>query len=316
MSFQSPLLLIGLLAVPLLIGFYLYNQRRRHQYTVRFTNLALLNQVVGKGPGFRRHVPAILFVVALTGLLVSLAKPQATLRVPKEKASVVLAIDVSGSMAATDVQPTRIDAAISAARTLVDDLPGQDSIGVISFNSQATVVAPLTTDHGSVKDALGQLQPGGGTAIGDAIQASLSLLGPVVDQSGKAPKKPPAIIVLLTDGSSNRGIDPLTAAAQAQLTGVPVETIGIGARNQTTQVFGQTVDGVDEQALQAIASATGGHYFYAADQGQLHQIYDTLGSRIGFTLTKVDLTIPVMATATFLLVIGGLFSLRWFRLLP
>jgi Ca-activated chloride channel homolog len=315
MSFQSPWLLIGLLAVPLLAGLYLVSQQRRRAYAVRFTNLALLRQVVGKGPGFRRHLPPIIFLIALSGLLLSMARPQATIRVPKEKASVVLAIDVSGSMAATDVSPTRIEAAVKAARTLIDQLPAQDQVGLISFNSRAFVVAPLTTDHGAIKDALGTLQPGGGTAIGDAIQASVAQLATVADQAGGA-KKPPAIIVLLTDGSNNRGIAPLDAASQAQLAGIPIETVGIGARNQTTQIQGQTIDGVDEQTLQAIASATGGKYFYAADEAQLRQIYNSLGSRIGFTTTKIDLTTPVLAGGIILLVIGGLFSLRWFRLLP
>ncbi|TMF28330.1 MAG: VWA domain-containing protein [Chloroflexi bacterium] len=129
MSFQSPWLLLGLLAIPLLVGFYITSQRRRRAYAVRFTNLALLNQVMGKGPGFRRHLPAILFVAGVAGLLLSMARPQASIRVPKGQTSVMLAVDVSGSMAATDVQPTRIEAAIAAGRTLIDKLPSNASGG-------------------------------------------------------------------------------------------------------------------------------------------------------------------------------------------
>lgn len=315
MSFQSPLLLIGLLAIPLLIGFYLASQKRRQTYTVRFTNLALLSQVVGKGPGFRRHLPAILFVAGLAGLLISMARPQATIRIPKGQTSVMLAVDVSGSMAATDVQPTRIDAAIAAGRTLIDKLPGNAQIGLVIFNAQAQVLAPLTSDKGSVKDALGTLSPGGGTAIGDAIAASVAQLATVVDPNGPKSQNY-ARVILLTDGSSNTGVDNLTAAARAARAHIPVDTIGIGSRNQTVMVQGIAVDGVDEQALQQISSATGGKYYFAADEGQLNKIYGDLGSHIGWVTSKVDLTIPVLALGTLILVIGGLFSLRWFRLLP
>lgn len=315
MSFQSPWLLVGLLAVPLLIGLYIASQRRRRAYAVRFTNLALVNQVMGKGPGFRRHLPAILFVAGLAGLLLSMARPQATVRIPKGQTSVMLAVDVSGSMAATDVQPTRIEAAISAGRTLIDRLPSNAQVGLVIFNSQAQVVSALTSDKGSVKDALGSLAPGGGTAIGDAIQVAVAQLAGIVDPNG-AKSQHYAMVVLLTDGSSNTGVDNMTAAANAAQAHIPVDTIGIGARNQTTRVYGQVVDGVDEQALQAIASATGGHYYYAADEGQLNKIYSDLGSHIGWTTTRLDLTVPVLALGTIILVIGGLFSLRWFRLLP
>jgi Ca-activated chloride channel family protein len=316
MSFQSPWLLLGLLAIPLLVGFYITSQQRRRAYAVRFTNMALLNQVMGKGPGFRRHIPAILFIAGVAGLLLAMARPQATIRIPKDQANVVLAVDVSGSMAATDVQPTRIEAAINAGRTLIDKLPGNAQVALVIFNSQAQVVVPLTQDKGSVKDALGTLAPGGGTAIGSAIQVAVAQLANIVDPTNKSAKQPPAMVVLLTDGTSNTGIDPQTAAAEAKQAGIPVEAIGIGQRNQTTLLGGRLVDGVDEQALQAIASTTGGHYYFAADESQLNKIYSDLGSRIGWVTSKLDLTIPILAFGTIILVIGGLFSLRWFRLLP
>ena len=315
MSFQSPLLLLGLLAVPLLIGFYVTSQQRRRAYAVRFTNTALLNQVMGKGPGFRRHIPAILFIAGVAGLLVSMARPQAAIRVPKDQTNVVLAVDVSGSMAAADVQPTRIEAAINAGRTLIDKLPGNAQVALVIFNAQAQVVVPLTQDKGSVKDALGSLAPDGGTAIGSAIQVAVAQLANITDPT-KSTKQPPAMVVLLTDGTSNTGIDPQAAAAEAKQAGIPVQTIGIGQRNQTTMLGGRLVDGVDEQALQGIATTTGGHYYFAADETQLNKIYSDLGSRIGWVTTKLDLTIPILALGTIILVIGGLFSLRWFRLLP
>ncbi|HYY46195.1 MAG TPA: VWA domain-containing protein [Candidatus Angelobacter sp.] len=315
MSFQSPWLLLGLLAVPLLIGLYLASQQRRRTYTVRFTNLALLQQVMGKGPGFRRHIPAILFIAGLAGLLLSMARPQATIRIPKGQTSVMLAVDVSGSMAATDVQPTRMEAAVNAGRTLIDKLPGKAQVGLVIFNSQAQVVAPLTADKGSVKDLLGSLAPGGGTAIGDGIQVAVAQLASIVDPNG-AKSQHYAVVILLTDGSSNTGVDNMTAAANAAQAHIPVDTIGIGVRNQTVLVHGQVVEGVDEQSLQQIASATGGKYYYAQDEGQLNKIYSDLGSHIGWTTSKLDLTVPVLALGTMIMVIGGLFSLRWFRLLP
>jgi len=314
-SFHSPWLLVGLLAIPLLVGFYLSSQQRRRDYAVRFTNLALLGQVMGKGPGFRRHLPAILFIAGVAGLLLSIAGPQATIRIPKGQTSVMLAVDVSGSMAANDVQPTRIEAAIAAARTLIDKLPSNAQVGLVIFNSQAQVITPLTSDKGSVKDALGTLAPGGGTAIGDAIQVAVAQLATIADPNGPKSQNY-ARVILLTDGSSNTGIDTATAAANAAQAKIPVETIGIGARNQTTMVQGRVVDGVDEQALQQISSATGGHYYYAADETQLSKIYSDLGSRIGWVTTKLDLTTPLEALGAIILVAGGLFSLRWFRLLP
>ena len=315
MSFQSPWLLLGLLAIPLLVGLYVTSQRRRRAYAVRFTNLALLSQVMGKGPGFRRHLPAILFIAGLAGLLLSMARPQASIRIPKGQTSVMLAVDVSGSMAATDVQPTRIAAAIAAGRTLIDKLPANAQVGLVIFNSQAQVIQPLTQDKGSVKDALGTLAPGGGTAIGDAIQVAVAQLANITDPNGPKSQNS-AMVVLLTDGTSNTGIDPMTAAANATQAKIPVQTVGVGQRNQTTLLGGRVVDGVDEQALQQISSATAGHYYYAADEAQLSKIYSELGSRIGWVTTKLDLTVPLLAFGTFILVVGGLFSLRWFRLLP
>ena len=315
MSFQSPLLLLGLLAVPLLVAIYLANQRRRRAYAVRFTNLALLGQVMGKGPGVRRHLPAGLFLLGVAGLILALARPQALISVPRERASVILTLDVSGSMAASDVQPSRLQAAERAARTLIDQLPGQARVGLVTFSSAPGIVLPLTRDHGAVEDALGDLQAGGGTAIGDALDASVKQLESTSDSAGSKTKTP-AMIVLLTDGTSNLGMPPLDAAAEAKVAGIPVETVGIGARGQSTLLGGRLIDAVDETTLQAIASATGGKYFYAADEGQLRSIYSALGSRIGCTTEKIDITAEVLGAGLVILLVGGFLSLRRFRLLP
>ena len=315
MSFQSPVLLLALAILPLLAALYVFSQRRRRAYAVRFTNIALLGQVMGKGPGFRRHLPAILFGLGTAGLLLAMARPTAAVSIPRDRASVMLVVDVSGSMAASDVQPSRIEAARQAGKTLIDRLPGQAQVGLVSFNGQANLTSPLTTDHQAVVSALEGLRPGGGTAIGDGLQLSVQELArnATPDQSGK---RPPTMIVLLTDGASNTGIPPADAASQAKAAGIPVETVGIGVRGQTTFLGGRLIDGVDEQALQSISTATGGHYFYAAESGALQDVYGTLGSTFGWKIEKVDLTIPVLAAGTLIVLAGGLFSLRWFRLLP
>jgi len=173
-------------------------------------------------------------------------------------------------MAATDVQPTRIEAAIAAGRTLIDKLPSNAQVGLVIFNSQAEVIAPLTGDKGSVKDALGTLAPGGGTAIGEAIQVAVAQLANITDPNSTKSQNY-AMVVLLTDGTSNTGVDSMTAAANAKQARIPIQTVGIGQRNQTTMVQGRVVDGVDEQALQQISSATGGHYYYEGAAGQMCQ---------------------------------------------
>jgi Ca-activated chloride channel family protein len=314
-SFQSPLLLLALIALPLLAAFYLLNQRRRRAYAVRFTNLSLLGQVMGKQPGFRRHLPAVLFGLGIAGLLLAMARPTAAISVPRERASVMLAVDVSGSMAASDVQPSRIEAARQAGKTLIDRLPGQAQVGLVSFNGQANLITPLTHDHQAVVNSLQGLRPGGGTAIGDGLQLAVQEL---TQSSGgdKAGQRPPTMIVLVTDGSSNTGVAPADAAAQAKAAGIPVETVGIGVRGQTTFLGGRMIDGVDEQTLQSIASTTGGHYFYAAESNVLHDVYSSLGSSFGWRIEQVDLTIPVLAAGTLIVLGGALLSLRWFRLLP
>jgi Ca-activated chloride channel homolog len=314
-TFQQPLFLIALVAVPLLVAGYLLAQLRRRRYTLRFTDLPLLGSVAARGPGLRRHVPPAVFLFGLGGLLLGLAGPVLNLEVARNSSSVMLVIDVSGSMAATDVQPTRLDAARSAARTLIDKLPANTKVGLISFNGSATVNAALSDDRQSVAAALDGLQPGGSTAIGDALSLAVGQLAP-----GPAPasgvRRQPAMIVLLTDGASNRGVDPLTAANRARAAGIQVITVGIGVRNATVIVRGQDVGGVDEQTLQSIATATGGKYFYAEAAGQLNQIYNTLGSQFGWQFLRLDITLPTLVIGILAVLLAASVSLLWFRVLP
>jgi Ca-activated chloride channel family protein len=316
MTFTQPLFLLALLAVPALAAAYVLAQRRRRQYTMRFTNLALLRSVAGSGPGVRRHVPPALFLLGAAALAIAMAGPILNLEVARNNASVMLVIDVSGSMQATDVQPTRLEAAQAAARTLVDQLPGNDRVGLVSFSSSATLMSPLTDNHEQVKAALDNLRANGGTAIGDGLALALQQFAPSSGASATRQQRAPAIIVLLTDGVSNAGQDPMQAATQATAAGIPVETVGIGLRNATVRVRGQEVGGVDEATLQSIADATGGKYYYAEAAGQLDQIYSNLGSQFAWQFVRFDATVPMIALGALAVLAAAAFSLGWFRVLP
>jgi len=315
MSFLDPIWLPLLLVIPALALLYVLLQRRRRTYALRFTNLDLLATVTGRRPGLRRHLPTTLFLLGLAGLVLAAAHPVLNLEVARGRANVMLAIDVSGSMQAADVQPSRLEAARAAARTLISQLPPSAKVGLVSFSARANLVAPLTTDRSAVESALNNLRAGGGTAIGDGIEAALQELQQS-GSTGTTSAKVPAMIVLLTDGSSNAGTDPQLAAAAAKAAGVPVNTIGIGQRDKPTFVHGQQVDGVDETALQGIADTTGGSYYYAEAAGQLSKIYSKLGSSFGWEFLRLDAMLPMLALGALVLVGGGLLSMRWFRVFP
>jgi Ca-activated chloride channel family protein len=311
----QPVFLLGLLAIPLLVAGYVFAQRRRRAYTLRFTNLALLSSVVRRTPGVRRHLPPALFLLGATALVGGLAVPVLNLEIAKNSADVVLVMDVSGSMQATDVAPSRLDAAKSAAASLIDQLPSGDRIALISFDTRTTINQGLTTDRGAVKAALSTLRPGSGTALGNALEVALAQLNPAARAASGAREKP-AMIVVLTDGVSNGGADPLSVAQQIASAKIPVETIGIGLRNGSATVNGEPVGGVDEATLSAIASATGGKYFYAQAAGELQNIYSTLASQFGWQFQQVNLMVPLLIFGISLVVIGAAFSLVWFRVLP
>jgi Ca-activated chloride channel homolog len=314
-TFQQPAFLVGLLLVPVLAALYVLAQRRRRRFTMRFTNLALLHSVVSSRPSHRRHVPPALFLLGAAGLLLAMAGPILNLEVARSNASVMLVVDVSGSMQATDVMPSRLEAARGAGRTLVDQLPGNARVGLVSFNSSATLASPLTDDRGQVRAALDGLQANGGTAIGDGLALAVRQLAPNA-QAASSARRAPALIVLLTDGVSNAGSDPLSAADRARSAGIPVATVGIGLRNASVRVRGQEVGGVDEQTLQAIASTTGGKYYYAEASGQLQQIYSSLGSQFGWEFVRWDATVPMIVLGTAAVLAAAALSLWWFRVLP
>jgi Ca-activated chloride channel family protein len=319
MTFDWPLALWGLLLVPLVLVAYLLLQRRRMRYAVRFTNLDLLANVVDRSPRWRRHVPAALFLLALAALLVGVARPQAVLKTPEERATVVLTMDVSTSMEATDVDPTRLAAARRAAGAFLDRVPEEMRVGLVTFSSEAQVAVPPTAEHDQVREALGYLVPEGGTAIGDAIVAAVRLK----EQAGSESDGPPVVVLLLSDGApSPDTLDPAEAAAQAQAAGVKVYTVALGTDSGTvtlTDPFGnEEVVPVppDRETLRRVAQTTGGEFFQAPSGDALERVYESLGSEIGYTEEKTDITFAFAGGGALLLLAGGLLSALWFNRLP
>lgn len=314
MTFQFPQMLFALALAPLLLVLYSLAQRRRRAYAVRFTNLALLQEVMGRGPGIRRHIPPLLYLLGVAAMLFSLARPEAGVAVPREQAAVILAMDISGSMSATDLEPSRMEAAKQAAQAFVDGLPDDTQVGLVSFRESAAVSVPLTREHHLVERGIDRLRADGGTAIGDALFQSLDQLA--LREEGADTQPSPALVVLLSDGESNQGRSPIDGASRASAVGIPVYTVGIGQRDQSTTIAsGQTV-GLDEETLQAVAEMTSGQYFYAAETEELTQIYADLSSRIAWVNESTEITAYVAGLGTLLFLIGGVLSLRWFQQFP
>lgn len=315
MTFQWPYLLASLALVPLLLLAYILAQRRRQAYALRFTNLALLAAVAGPRPGWRRHVPPLLFLLGLTALLLSLARPTAVIALPQDQARVVMVLDVSGSMRANDLRPNRLAAATQAAESLLDSLPEQAQVGVVTFNSNASVLVPLTRDREAVREALATLRADGGTAIGDGLDRALDLLEPRAEERG-GELPPPAVVILLSDGESREGMPPALAAERARQLGVTVQTVGIGERGRRILLDGRTEVGLDEATLRRIAETTGGRYFYAAETTELAEIYAGLGSQVRWVEERTEITALVSGVGALFMLVGGLLSLRWFQRLP
>jgi Ca-activated chloride channel family protein len=330
-----PGMLWALLLLPVAVAAYLFGQRRHTSYAARFTNLDLLANVVHRSPGWRRHLPAALYLLALAGLLLALARPQATVLVPKQQANVILIMDVSGSMNAVDVAPSRLTAAIGAASRFVDRLPSGFRVGLISFSTTAQLITPPTTDRQAVHDALGGLRAEGSTAIGDAIERALDLRRPPPTTSSGAPAIPrptpdpalrslPMVLLLLSDGANTAGrTPPQRAADDAHQLGVPIYTIALGTQNGTVEVPDERTQQLritpvppDPGGLQDIAQHTGGLAFTAPTAENLERIYRQIGTRIGFIRQDQELTVAFTAAAMLALVAGGALSLIWFRRIP
>lgn len=323
MSFLAAWRLWFLLGVVALAAAYVLLQRRRRAYTLRFTSSELLDSVAPRRPGWRRHVPAVTFLVALVLLVAGFARPTRQVSVPRERATVVLAIDVSLSMMADDVDPNRLEAAQDAAKQFLDELPPTLNVGLVSFAASATVLVPPTQDRAVVERAIEGLQLAPATAIGEAIFTSLDVLRQVpADDSGTIP---PARIVLLSDGETTVGRPDQLAAAAAAEAGVPVTTIGFGTQRgfivyddpATPEREQQVIPvPVGEENLQAIAEATDGSYFAAATQAELEEVYADIGSAIGTERIWREITDWFVGASLVVLLVASGLSLLWFQRLP
>lgn len=318
--FAAPGRLWLLVLVAGLALIHVFSQRRRDRFTMRFTNLALLETVAPERPGWRRHVPAALFLIGLAGLVAGFAKPMQEQRVPRERATIIVAIDTSLSMEATDVEPTRIEAAQVAAKEFIAMLPSKLNVGLVTFNGTATIAVPPTLDRDQLLAAVDQIRLGERTAIGEAIYASLDAIHG--SQGSTAPEGDddiPARIVLMSDGATTVGRPDAQAAAQARRDGVPVSTIAFGTPHGTIHLDGYPdpvpVE-VDIPALEAIAEDTGGTFFEAVTGEELKQVYADIGSSIGDTLEEREISDRFVGASMLVLLAGAVTSQIWFRRLP
>jgi Ca-activated chloride channel family protein len=336
-SAEWPGLLWTLLLVPVALAAYLLGQRRRSRYTVRFTNLDLLANVVSAKPGWRRHLPPALYLLALAALLVSLARPQALTLVPKEQATVILVMDVSGSMNATDVAPTRLVSSQRAAAAFIEELPEKFRVGIVSFASTAQTLTRPTTDRVAVYEAIDSLHAEGATAMGDGIERALDVKRPPTPPYSGSTARPspsppasqggadeaPLVVLLLSDGANTQGrTQPMQAAADAKALGVPVFTIALGTDRGMVDVPDETGNlrripvPPDTLTLQRIAETTGARFFAAPSNSDLKEVYRELGSKIGFVREQQEITVVFAATGLLFLVAGATMSLVWFSRFP
>ena len=317
LDFISPQRLWLLLAVGVLAAVYVALQWRRRSYAVRFTNVDLLDKVAPRRPGWRRHLVAALFLATGALQVVAFAGPEKQSRIPRERATVILAVDVSLSMEATDVEPSRLAGAQEAALSFLDAVPPKINIGLVSFSSRAIILVPPSTDRERVRNAIGDLSLGNGTAIGDAILSSLEALKAAPpDEQGT---QPPAAIVLLSDGKTTVGTPDSEAARIAAEAGIPISTIAFGTRQGRIRSpeGGSFISvPVDEEALSRIADATGGATFDAQSTAELKSIYADIGSAVGYENAPREITRYFVGLAMLAGLMTAALSLAWFQRLP
>ena len=347
MSFQWPELLWALAALPLLVAAYLLLQRRRKRLAMRYANLSLVREALARGAGWRRHVPPLLILLAIATMIVATARPEATVTLPTKQETIILAMDVSGSMRATDVLPSRIAAAQEAARAFVNDLPSSTRVGIVTFAGAASLVLPPTNSREDLLAAIDRFQLQRGTAVGSGILVSLKTIVPDVEfdlrsqnprpkkdggpraigggdpsKDAKAPPAPvepgsngSAVIVLLTDGQTTTGPDPVESAKMAAERGVRVYTIGIGTpKGEVLGAEGWSMRvRLDEEALKTISLLTRGEYFYAGTADDLKKVYDALTTRFVFEKKSIEITALFAAAAALLTIAAAALSVLWFH---
>ncbi len=343
MNFIWPHLLWLLALIPLLVALYLWILRRRRKLALRFSGLANIKAAMGPGQAVRRHLPPALLLLALSSLLLAVSRPTAVMTLPTNHQTIVLAMDVSGSMRARDVEPSRLEAAQAAARAFVEMVPASTRLAVVEFAATASVVQPPTRNREDVIKAIDRFELQRGTAVGSGILISLKALFPDAnfnlrranprdtsepdeqrsrnaDKPGEAAKplataEGSAAIILLTDGQSTTGPDPVASAELASERGIPVYTVGIG----TPDGFIIGAEGwsmrvrLDEEALKAIAQATKGEYFYAGTAAELKTVYETLNARLVFETREIEVSSLLAGLGALLTVIAAGLSLLWFN---
>jgi len=324
MSFREPTVLLGLALLPVAVLAYLAVQQRRRREAASFGNPALLPGLMTARPGWRRHLPGALLLLAVAAMILALARPQRSVAAPQRAATVVLVNDVSGSMRADDVSPSRLTAAINSAKVLVDKTPDNFRLGLVTFADYAEQLVAPTTDHGAVESALERMVADGGTAMGDGLARGLQTAQTAVPtEDGKGTRKLPAIIVLLSDGKNTLGVNsPLEVAEKARQARVPIYAIALGTeRGEVVQrdPFGFTQHipvPPDKETLREIATITGGRSFEAVSADDAEEIYGKIGTRLTSRPEQREITVAFAGGAFVLLVVGGALSLVWFGRLP
>ncbi|WP_233489419.1 VWA domain-containing protein [Blastococcus sp. TF02-9] len=315
LSFEAPWRLLLLLAVAAVALAYVLVQRRRTAYAVRFADVDLLESVAPRSPRWRRHLPAALLVTALAFMVTAFAKPAAAVEVPSEAATIVVAIDTSVSMQATDVEPSRFAAAQEAAVQFVEGLPDGIDVGLVSFSGSASLEVAPTDDRDAVVSAIEDLQLGQGTAIGEAVAASVAAAGETALAEGEEPT--PTSVVLLSDGSNTQGRSIEESIQIATRADIPVSTIAYGTADAAVSVQGQRVSvPVDTAALETLATDTGGEAYTAESSSELQDVYADIGDQVGTTTEREDVSSAFagMALLVTLGAAGG--SLAWSPRLP
>jgi Ca-activated chloride channel family protein len=316
MSFAASGWLLGLLLVPLAAAAYVASRHRAKRYAVRFTALPALKAAAGTVPAWRRHLPAVLALAALAALVLALAKPQKTVAVPVNRASIMLVTDHSRSMSATDVEPNRLAAAQRAARAFLDKLPSQVRVGAVAFSDAPDAVQAPSNDHDDARRIIDGQIADGATATGDALQVAIDALR----NDRQNGKRPPSAIVLLSDGKTTTGPEPVPIARLAGQLKIPIYTVALGTRDATVpnpNPFGTPlVVGPDPETLREISKVSGGKAYTAEDSDRLNSIYKALGSQLG-TKKKLKEITSTFAIGGMLLLLGaGVASLRWAGRLP
>ncbi len=344
MTFMWPQLLWLMLLVPVLVAVYVWLLGRKKKIALRYASLSIVREAMGTGPGMRRHVPPLLFLLAIAMMLLAASRPFAVVTLPMQQETIMLAMDVSGSMRATDVQPSRIVAAQNAAKAFLTELPRDVKVGIVAFAGSAQVAQIPTLNREDLVSAIDRFQLQRGTAIGNGIVLSLATLFPdagidlsamaygrdrqrgvSIDQPKKDEKKPfvpvapgsytSAAIILLTDGQRTTGVDSLEAAKLASDRGVKVYTVGIGTVNGETIGFeGWSMRvKLDEETLKAIANKTQADYFYAGTAADLKKVYETLSSRLTVEKKETEISGLLALAAAALAIASATLSLLWFN---